>query len=211
MRIQLSLLTWRLRDVYYTNLAAALAACAYVALRWEPHTTMDLWPWLFILAHSAKIAYDLGRIRSADFAYLHCRGFSSDTLWAHTMLAAAISALFVLVPVAVIIAVPIRSTFHDAAGNPYFPIFYTTECRVLIPWALAYVLPLAFFSYAWIRRAQPTRGRMAGGILCSAVVLLWAWRFSMGLRPSVHSALTLALLVALCVTGRALYRSLEAS
>jgi hypothetical protein len=211
MRIKFSLLTWRLRDVYYTNLAAVITACAYVALRWEPHNAMDLWPWLFILVHSGKVAYDLGRIRSADFAYLHCRGFRRETLWAYTMLAAAVSALFVLIPVAVIIAVPIRSAFHDAAGNPYFPIFYAVEWRVLLPWALAYVLPLAFFSYAWIRRAQPTRGGAAGLLLCFVVVCVWPHPIAPSMTLGSRIAFMALLFLVLCATGRALYRSLEAS
>lgn len=211
-----TLLHWQLR-----LLLPVTAVAAPVAALWTLHIpgllfTPSAAPPLFILLHSVAIGHFLGRMSSPDFAYLHGRPFSRDTLWAHTMLASLLGALMAWLPAALIVWSGARSAWQDVIGNPNFPILAGREMAVPWSWLAIYGLMLPVVHYDWIRQLQPTRAADESLLLVVAflfaLLVVWGsgniWMGKPGLFPVMAAVFTGSAL-ALLIAGRQLYRRVE--
>ena len=169
MRIRLGLLRWYLSPPLMMGQGACMGlAWAYVLLKPEPlFEPNDFWPWLLILLHSFLVVKNLrgnGHVHRCGFLY--ARGFTRDTLWAHAMLAHVLCVVMVWAPVALFIWLPIRSAVQDYLyQSPYYPLFTPMEAPLPVVWLVLYTVLAPVLHYAWIRRAQPTRGSNAGDFL----------------------------------------------
>jgi len=175
MGLHVSLLRWSLRTTLPATAIAVPAAWLYALVASAPLAWNDEWVVVFVLVHSIALAMLQGRFRTGGFAFLYTRGYSRDTLWAHTMLASLVSVLMVWLPVALFIWLPIRSLVQDRIfQSPWFPLVMPREASVPGVCLGFYLVLLPSFHYAWMRMAQPTRGQLAGLFLACgiAVVLL---------------------------------------
>jgi hypothetical protein len=125
------------------------------------------------------LAWLLGRFNTPEFAFVYSRGYCRDTLWGHMMLVSVFSALAAWLPAAMIVWSGLLSCILDKFGSPYFPIMAPLETPVPWAWLGCYLALIPICHYAWIRLAQPTRGRF-GGILCAAgLVIVFLLTFDM--------------------------------
>jgi hypothetical protein len=170
----------------------------------------DLLPLQFIGLHCLLLAILLGRFHSPAFAFLYSRGYSRNQLWGHLMLVSVLSVLTAWLPAALCVWTGLRSFLHDWFQSPYFPVMAPRE--VLVPWIWLgiYLVFLPAFHYAWIRMAQPTRGRW-GGIfpavaLIAALLVLYSLNgWFAGLCVGAFSITVLVFLFG----ARSLHRNLE--
>ncbi|MHC4715284.1 MAG: hypothetical protein ACYTAN_18770 [Planctomycetota bacterium] len=132
----------------------------------------------FIAAHTFLIVSCCGRLYWQQRAFLFTRGYGRDTLWLNMLSASFASVLAAWLPAALAVWTPLRSASQDRLlRSPEFPIMAPVEAGVPWFWLASYVLLLALFHYAWIRRSQPTRGTQGGvvlsfGVIAAACVLL---------------------------------------
>lgn len=172
MFVRGALLRFLLRQTLPGTLAAALSALVYVLLDPGVLDWRCRWPALFVLAHSCFVTVAVGRSRSGAFAFTYTRGYSRDCLWAHAMMASAMSVAAVWLPAAVTVWTGLRSSVQDTVFmSQDFPVMATREAGVPVAWLLGYTVLLPTFHYAWIRSSQPTRGRNAGLFLSAGVVV----------------------------------------
>lgn len=171
MGIKRGLLFFLLRQTWPATLIAVPAACMYSLLKPDLLHGRDPWPAVFILVHSLILTALLGRFRTAGFAFLCTRGYSRHSLWGHTMLASLLAVLAAWGPAAVILWGGLRSRLQQALLSPYFPVMAPREAPVPLVWLAGYALLLPAFHYAWIRQAQPTRGRDGGVFLAVGLVV----------------------------------------
>ena len=185
------------------------------ALAWpDVMTTRDPWPGLIVLAHCLLLAGLLGRFETPAFAFTYSRGYSRNALWGHMMLASGLSVLAAMLPACLIVWTGLRSHFHDLLHSPYFPVMAPRETWVPLIWLGLYLLLVPACHYAWIRRAQPTRGSHGGslvviGLLAAMVVGFDVIRHLDAWFAWLAGVLYAAALVCLVLGGRALHRSLE--
>jgi hypothetical protein len=172
MNIKLSLIGTFLRQTLGVTLIALPVMLLFVlfyrgVLQWQ-----NVWMSLFIMVHSIMIVFSLGRFRSRSFAYIYTRGYSRDELWSNKMIATVIAIMFVWVPMAVVVWLPVRSAIQDKMFlSPYFPLMMIREATAPLFWLFAYAVLVPMFHYVWIRRAQPTRGGSGAVLLAIAVVI----------------------------------------
>ena len=217
MKLKLGLIRWH----FGLPMAMGEGACtgllgAYALMVRDPLSPRAIWPWLFIFLHTLILGRNLSPARaSLGGGYLYARGFSRDTLWGHAMAAHLLGVLGAWAPAALIIWLPIRSSWQGAVlGNPYYPLFEPTETFVPLAWLMAYLLLIPPIHYAWIRRLQPTKEPQAGDYLaCGTIAAGFIALFNVfafqplewGLIVLVASVASLLLLAA----GRRLHRSVE--
>ena len=213
MRLKPALLWWQWRRALPVTIIAMVMACGYAllapgrlgwGLAWD-HGVLTV---LFVILHSVALVTMLGR----PSAFLYARGFSRDAIWAHTMLAHAAAVLTVWLAVGLIVWTPLRSMWQDLVmKSPFYPgAAFVDRCYPLGP-LLGYAAMLPPLHYAWIRMAQPMRGRLAGVGLAvwfaigGVGAMLGAWESGwMGLPTVCVAALLL-------VWGWRLHRRLEVS
>ncbi len=172
MNIKLSLISTFLRQTLGVTIIALPIMVLFVLFYREVLEWQNVWMSLFVLVHSIAIVFCMGRFRSRSFAYIYTRGYSRDELWINKMIASAISVLIVLLPIAIVIWLPVRSVIQDKLyRSPYFPLMMVRESLVPSFWLLIYAVLVPLFHYVWIRRAQPTRGGTGAVLLAIAVVI----------------------------------------
>ncbi len=214
MRIKTSLLRMMMRQCLPATLIGLPMACFYVLLTREPLDWADPLMGLFVLAHSIGIVCSLGWYRSRSFAFLYTRGYSRDELWVHKILATALAALAVWLPVALLVWLPLRSDVQDMLfRSPYFPIMTIREAAVPWAWLAGYALLLPLFHYVWIRRAQPLAGGDGAALLAIGTVIVIGIFMLFGWLPHWFRMLLWGLAVAVTVTdlaaGLLLHRTIE--
>ncbi|MCP4641597.1 MAG: hypothetical protein GY851_14230, partial [bacterium] len=180
----------------------------------EPLEWRDFWAWLFILMHSFLIVKNLrGNGHAHRHAYLYSRGFSRDRLWVHTTLAHVLAVMMVWLPAAVLVWSPARSWIQDIVfKSPYFPLFGSYEAVLPWVWLVQYAALMPMLHYAWIRRAQPTRGRNAGDFLCVAYIVGAFTAFAAVHAPWCRVfavGVAILILCVMLVAGRLLNRTME--
>ena len=159
MHVRVGLLLFLMYQCLAPTLVAAPVALSYVLLTPGVLHWRSPFPALFIVVHSWLLASRLGRLRASDVAFLYTRGYSRDSLWLHTVLASALSALMVWLPGALTVWLGLRSLVQDRAFvSPNFPIMAGLETWAPAIWLAGYITLLPLFHYVWIRAAQPTRG-----------------------------------------------------
>jgi tryptophan-rich sensory protein len=218
MRIRLGLLRWYLSPPLMMGQGACMGlAWAYVLLKREPlFEPNDFWPWLFILFHSFLVVKNLrGNGHVHRYGFLYARGFDRDTLWVHAMLAHVLGVLMVWLPVALFVWLPIRGAVQDhLLKSPYYPLFMPLEAPLPLVWLAVYIILGPVLHYAWIRRAQPTRGSDAGnfttvGFLVAAFATLGMVLYREPWAKCFALATGLAIAGILLVAGWRLHRSAE--
>lgn len=218
MGLSLTLLRWRLRQLYWLNRLTLVASGAYALLAPQP-LWITQFPWWFVVGHAALIAWILGRTQTPAAAFLHAQCYSRDCLWRHTLLAAGIAGGMLWMPLAVCVWTPLRASLQDALGNPHFPYMAPTEAPTV--WAVlaldALLLPI--YLAAGARWAHPARGNAAGvllafGATCAAVSVGTTHWFTLGPRPPYGALAGVAAIGALLsvgslFVGRRLFREVE--
>ena len=178
-------------------------------------TPRDPWPGLIILAQCLLLAVLLGRFETPWFAFLYSRGYSRDGLWGHMMLVSALSVLAAWLVAALIVWTGLRCLLHDRLlHSPYFPIMAPREISMPLVWLGLYLLLVPAFHYAWIRRAQPTKGRQGGNFAVAGLLAALLVGFAMvyyldGWLAWLSGVLYVAVVACLILGGRVLHRSLE--
>lgn len=178
-------------------------------------TSHTPWPGLIVLAQCLLLSMLFGRCESSSFAYLYSRGYSRDSLWKHMLTASALSVLATWLLASLIIWTGARSLLHDQLlHSPYFPIMAPRETWVPLVWFGLYLLLVPACHYAWIRRAQPTRGGQGGscvvaGLLVTLLVGFNMVRYLDGWFAWLSGALYVVTVTCLVLGGRTLHRSLE--
>lgn len=214
MKIKESLLTVLFRQQLPVTLVALPIGCILVLFRRTPLNPHDPWLALFVLGHSVALAVNQGRFCRPDFVFLYTRGYSRDTLWLNKVLSSLLAVLAVWGAMALIVWLPLRSTFQDLYfKSPYFPLFMSKEVSVPVAWLAGYVLLLPVFFYVWIRKAQPTRGANGAALLVIGLVttvitlMLFRWHpFWMKILISIASITVTGVSL---IGGFLLHRSLE--
>ena len=202
------------RQAMPATLAGSLGLCVY-CLAWpDVMTSRDPWPGLIVLLQCVLLAALLGRFETPPFAFLYSRGYSRDALWGHVMLTSGLSVLAALMPAWLIVWTGLRSRLHDLLESPYFPIMAPREAWVPLIWLGLYVLLVPACHYAWVRRAQPTRGSQGGNLAVVGVLAALLFGFDLVRRLDGWFAwlcglLYAAAVVCLLLGGRSLHRSLE--
>ncbi len=168
--IRTGLLRYLLSHTTPITVVAVPVACLFILCWRDVLDVRNAWVSLFIVVHSLLIVRSLGRFDRGSFAFLHTRGFSSDCIWAHKMLASLLAVLVVWIPVALIVSTPIRSALQDVTFNPNFPIMAQREQFMPLVWLVEYCVTIPLFHYSWIRRAQPVRGSMGGAFTAAGVI-----------------------------------------
>jgi hypothetical protein len=203
------------RQTLPATLIGAMGFTAYVLLWPDVMTARDFWPAALVFVQCLLLAGLLGRIASPTFGFIHSRGYSRDALWSHMMLASALSALAAWTPAALIVWTGLRCEIRDHVfQSPYFPLMASCETRIPWIWLVLYPLIISIFHYAWIRRAQPTKGQSSGGFIAvgSLIALFMAFdmiHYFQGWFAWLSGVSYLAALICLALGGRTLYRSLE--
>ena len=191
------LMFWLARQLLPVTIVALPGALIYLLLHSEPLHWRDPWPWVFIFAHCLAIQATLGRFQSSGFAFLYCRGFGRDVLWSHLVIATALAVMAVWLPAALTIWAGLRSVVQDRVfESPYFPIMMPRETWVPLAWLVGYAVFLSVFNYAWIRQAQPTRGRSAGNFIAAGVLVFSFIMINMGFHAPWYAWLS-----SVCVGG----------
>ncbi len=172
MRVRGGLLWFLLCQTRPVTLVAVPAAALYVLLTPAVLNERAVGPVFFVLVHTLLVTSRFGRSKASDFAFLYTRGYSRDSLWAHTMLASSAAVLAAWLPAAVLVWTGARGVVQDRLlQNPEFPIMADSEMLLPLKWLLGYVVLLPIYHYAWIRGAQPTRGRLGGVVAAGALVV----------------------------------------
>ncbi len=167
MRVNLTLCRWLLRRTSVVTWPAMLAAMLYVALKPMPWNWNDATPLLFVLVHALALMRLLGGAKP----YLYTRGFDRDTLWLNLMLATVIAVLPVWLPAALIVWSPLRSIIQaDLFHNGWYPLMRPEDAIWPWLWLAGYAVLMPAVHYAWIRRAQATRGGGGGDMLALAQI-----------------------------------------
>jgi hypothetical protein len=174
-------------------------------LRWQ-----DATPLLILLVAAIGFALSLaGRVR----AYAVTRGFSSATLWGHTLLVGMATLALAVTPPALIIWTGLRSNYQ-AYGNPLYPLMAPVEKHLPLVWFAEGTLLMAAALFAVVRAGQPTGSRAAGPLVFMTLVIfliavpasfpwLSGWRLGIATIP-------LAVLgVGFLISSRSLHRSME--
>ena len=213
IRLGLTRILWR--QALPATLLGAVGLGAYV-LAWPGvMTPRDPWPGLIVLLQCLLLAAMLWRFETPSFAFVYSRGYSRDALWGQMMLTSGLSVLAALLPAGLIVWTGLRSLVHDLLlHSPYFPIMAPRETWVPLVWLGLYLLLVPACHYAWIRRAQPTKGRHGGslvavGLLAALVVAFDMFRHLDGWLAWLSGVLYVAVIVCLVLGGWTLHRSLE--
>jgi hypothetical protein len=193
-----------------------LGLIAYVLFWPDVMTASDRWPSLLVGVQCLLLVGSLGRFTSPAFSFLYSRGYSRDTLWNHTMLASLLSVLVAWLPATLIVWSGLRSAVHDHLfQSPNFPIMAPCEIWVPLVWLGIFVLLTPAFHYAWIRRAQPTKGGFGGFVLSFGIVVALLMSFNIAFYfyfwwlAWLAGVLFVLAVVFLVLGGRALHRSME--
>lgn len=187
-----------------------------LALLWpDVLTPREPWPGLIVLGQCLLLAILLGRFETPSFAFVYSRGYSSDALWGHMMLTSTVSVMTAWLVASLVLWTGLRSLLHDQLlHSPYFPIMAPRETWVPLVWLGLYVLLVPACHYAWIHRAQPTKGRQGGnfvvvGLLAALLVGFDIVRYLDGWFAWLAGVLYVAVVACLFLAGRTLHRSLE--
>jgi hypothetical protein len=213
--IRWGLLTILWRQALPATLVGGLGLGLF-SLAWpDVLTPREPWPVLIMLTQCLLLTVLLGRFETPSFAFLYSRGYSRDALWGHMMLTSALSVLAAWLPAGLIVWTGLRSLLHDRLlHSPYFPIMAPREVLVPLVWLGLYLLLVPAFHYAWIRRAQPTKGRQGGnfaivGLLAALLVGFDMVYYLDGWFAWLSGVLYVAVVACLVIGGRLLHRSLE--
>jgi len=203
------------RQAAPATLVGMLGFVAY-SIAWpDILTPRDSLPGVLVLVQSILLMTLLGRYGSPAFAFLYSRGYSRDVLWGHMVLTSAASAIVAVLPGSLIIWLGVRSDIHDRLLNsPFYPIMAPREMIVPIAWLGLYMLLLPACHYAWIRAAQPTRGRLGGiciilGLIAALLVMLSEVHHLSGWFAGLAWGSYVAVIICLMLGSRALHRTLE--
>lgn len=149
------LFLWYFRSLQLMTVITSITAAGYVASRSLPLNLRDGSIAMFILAHCLLIACLISPSRSDVSLFLFSQGFSRQTLWLHSWLAALASVGLTLAPCAVLILFGIRGWIQGSQMNPWFPLIAPTEIPIL-GWAVVeYLILLPILRYVTIRLANP--------------------------------------------------------
>ena len=170
LRIRRGLLKHLLRKTRAVTGVAMGVACLYALFTEDVMRWQDKLPLAFVAVHSWLLILCLSHNIDGSKAFLYTRGYSRNCLWAHTMIAAGLSALVVWAIAAAIVWTPLRSSFQMLGRNPSFPIMAPLETSVPWVWLRIYAFSLPLFCYVRVRRAHPTRGGNGAGILIIVLV-----------------------------------------
>ncbi len=215
MTIQRGLLRMLWREALPATFWGALGLSAYALLWTDIMTVRDGWPVLLVFVQCVLLAALLGRTASPAFAFRYSRGYTRDALWGHAMLASLLSIMAGWLPAALIVWTGLRSAVHDHLfQSPCFPIMAQFETGVPLVWLALCVLLTPAFHYAWIRRAQPTKGEFGGiavslGIVVALLMSLEKASYFYGWFAWVMWASYVIVVVSLVLGGRALHCSME--
>lgn len=204
---------WLLRRAGGYVVGGAAVAILFTLLWPSPLRWNSGWPVLFVFVHALLLVGAMGGARGPSRAYLYTRGWTRDRVWLHLALATAVAVLAVWMPAALVVWTAIRSTIQEAAGNPWFPVMAPAEFTAPPVWLLLYVVVTAAAHFAWIRSAQPTRGREAGLFLVAGLVPVFLTLFIFRYHPTWFACtavvLGLVAVAALLAAGRRLHRLME--
>ncbi|MEX0653826.1 MAG: hypothetical protein WDZ31_04915 [Phycisphaeraceae bacterium] len=208
------LLAWLYTRSLPATLVALPVAVAFVLLWPEPLGPRMPWVWLFICVHALAVVALTQRTATGGAGFLYTRGFSRDALWVHLLLAEGLAVLCVWLPAALLVWTPVRSVVQDRwLANPWFPVMRASELAVPWGWLAGYVLLLAVFAYAQVRRWQPTRERAAGTLLAAGTVAVGLTLVAEGFHTEWYGYLTWTALavaaLAMLVGAWRLHRRLE--
>lgn len=209
-----------LRILWWQAMPATVVGCGlsvYVLFWPDVITPRDPLPGpgVIVLAHCLLLTTLLGSFQTPSFAFVYSRGYSRDGIWAHVMLTSALSVLAALLPACLVVWAGLRSFVQDHVfQSPYFPVMAPRETFAPLMWAGLYVLLVPALDYAWIRRAQPTRGGHGGSLVVFGLIaaLAVAWdlvRYFNTWFAWLSAGLYAVAVVSLVLGGRALHRSLE--
>ena len=204
---------WYFRSLRLLTTITSISALSFVALHTLPLSFRNDSASLFILFHSFLIACLVSPSRIDVSRFLFSQGFSRESLWFHSWLAAIASIGITLAPCAILILTGLRGWIQDIQSNPWFPLMAGTELPVLT-WATAlYLILLPVFRYATIRMASPDRDFKSGlGILFLFLLIgFMAWTQLQRPGPVQHWIITGFLLIstALFVLGYSTYQRTE--
>jgi hypothetical protein len=215
MIVRRGLLQFLWRSALPATLIGALGLGAYALLWPNVISIRDIQPAALVYGHCLLLAWLLGRPESPAFAFLYSRGYSRDMLWEGTMLVCALSVLAAWLPAALIVWLGLRSLIQDRLfQRPDFPVMAPCETWMPLIWLGLYLLLAPVFHYAWIRRAQPTRGGRGGlflslGILLVLLVSSGQLSYFTGWFAWLSAVFYIAVVICLVLGGRVLHRSLE--
>ena len=213
--IRWGLLRYLFRQALPATAVGTLGLGLFALLRPSVLSPRDAWPVVVIFAQSFMLAVTFGRFEWPSFAFTYSRGYSRDSLWGHLMLAGALSVLTAWLVAGLMLWTGLRNLLHDRLlRSPYFPIMAPREMSVPMFWLGLYVLLVPALHYAWIRRAQPAKGRHGGnfvviGLLAALLVGSSMVRSLDAWLAWLSGVLYAAVVVGLILGGRALHRSLE--
>lgn len=207
------LLQWQFLQLSGITVLALLITGGWVLFHKEPNEELYAMG-LIISLHSQMAATTLGQFYTGEFGFLHGRGFSREQLWWSTTLASFLAAGAVWLLLAGSVWLGLRSLVQSALlNNPEYPVMAPLDNAQPWAWLTMYVFAQCSFQYAWIRGAQPMRGKTngvwlaCGGIGAACILIPAGNRGDWVARLILGSALLLC--VILLVAQYRLYRSLE--
>ena len=184
LKVKVGLLRHLMRQLLPVTLVGLPVACLYVLLWRDVLRWRNEWALVFILIHGLVLTQVLGRFRKGSFGFLYTRGYSRNSIWAHTMLASVLAVLAVWAPAAIIVWTPLRGVAQDALfRSPFFPVMAPREASVPLAWLILYGLLVPAFHYAWIRSAQPARGGSGGAFVAAGLCVTVITVTMVGYRP----------------------------
>ncbi len=155
MHLKPKLLRWQLAEIRPITNVALLVAVPWALFTPKSGTFLAF---VFVAIHSFALVACLGRFRSGAFGFLYNRGYTRDALWGHTMLTTAIGVLWVWLPVALVLWLPIRSWVQEwLFQHPDYPLMWSRDLMLPWMWLKTYAFLLPLLHYAWIRQAQPAK------------------------------------------------------
>lgn len=212
MKIRPTLLYMLLRGTLVGALFSGLATALAVLLPRDPLTSREMLPLFFLIVLAVACA---GLVLGCAHRYLMTRGFSSDCVWGHVLLAGLIALVVSLLPPALVLWTGFRSFYQQyLCRNPLYPLMAPTEMWLPLVWLSAGVFLLTTALFAAIRVGQGTRGRGAAPLFFVAIAMALltvaeSFAFADGWRLWLIVAAATIVTLALLLSSRHLHRSLE--
>lgn len=212
MKIRPTLLHMLLRGTLFGAIFSGIAMALAVLLPRDPLTSREPLPLFFLIVLAIACA---GLVIGCAHRYTMTRGFSSDCVWAHVILAGLIALVVSLLPPALVLWTGFRSFYQEhVRQNPLYPLMAPTEMMLPLVWLVAGVFLLTTALFAAIRVAQPTRSRGAAPLFFVAIAMALLtvaelFAFADGWQLWLILAATAVVTLSLLLSSRHLHRSLE--
>lgn len=183
MNISWPLFLWYFRSLRLLTAVTATTATSYLLSQSMPLTFLNDAIALFILAHASAIACLVSPSRRDISLFLFSQGFSRQTLWLHSWLAAFASVALTLLPCAILILCGLRSWIEDTRLNPWFPLMSSAEMPVLGRAVVEYLILLPALRYVTIRLASPDQDFRSGVTILVLAFIIATMTSNQFMRP----------------------------